>query len=302
MSLDDVNGVEPRLLSIEDIYRLRFADGEPPPALPDVLPLLAQYRVRFRLGELSLVAGPPGHGKSVLGLTLAVMCGLPSMYLTLDTSDYDTAVRVTAMVNGITTDDVESAVQQGRAEAYFAKTAANVKHVRFVVRPPAQATDMIPDIEAMKPKFIVVDNLTDVGDHYGAGTPHEVAEGILQDLKRLARRYGVHIMALHHVTGAHNDGNAPIPLSGIKGQIGRIPALVLTVRRDRIAPNMLIYIAKNRYGPELETVHAVDLPRMRMLDARLYRPDGTWVKAFPSVAPIPSSPDAAIGYGEEWDT
>jgi len=59
------------------------------------------------------------------------------------------------------------------------------------------------------------------------------------------------VIGLHHVTGPHNDGDKPIPLSGIKGQIGRVPEMIMTLHRvpNEFGPDALnISTVKNRGG------------------------------------------------------
>lgn len=59
-------------------------------------------------------------------------------------------------------------------------------------------------------------------------------------------------MALHHVTGEWSDGLKPIPLSGVKGKIGRVPSLILTMHRepDEQGMNRVLNLSpvKNREG------------------------------------------------------
>jgi hypothetical protein len=56
---------------------------------------------------------------------------------------------------------------------------------------------------------------------------------------------------LHHVTGGYNDADRPIPLSGVKGQIARVPEMVLTLHKqtDVCGPDLLcVSTVKNRGG------------------------------------------------------
>ena len=59
------------------------------------------------------------------------------------------------------------------------------------------------------------------------------------------------VTGLHHVTGPYNDADKPIPLSGVKGQIARVPELVLTLHRvsEGFGPDSLnVSTVKNRGG------------------------------------------------------
>jgi hypothetical protein len=48
----------------------------------------------------------------------------------------------------------------------------------------------------------------------------------------MARVTGAHVLSLHHVTGEYSDGLQPIPLSGVKGKIGRVPNVILTIHKE----------------------------------------------------------------------
>ena len=51
-------------------------------------------------------------------------------------------------------------------------------------------------------------------------------------LHDLARNTSACVVVLHHVTGTYNDADKPVPLSGIKGQIGRVPEMILTLHKE----------------------------------------------------------------------
>jgi hypothetical protein len=104
------------------------------------------------------------------------------------------------------------------------------------------------------PHLCVVDNITNV-DNGGAGDAESFTfglEGMCEYLNDMARETEAHVQALHHVTGEYSDGLKPIPLSGIKGKIGRVPSLGLTIHRDPDEPGMNrvlnISPVKNREG------------------------------------------------------
>jgi hypothetical protein len=75
-------------------------------------------------------------------------------------------------------------------------------------------------------------------------------EKVCEYLHELARMTGACVVALHHVKGDSNDGNQPVPLSQIKGQIGRVPEMILTLHRigDDASRQMGVSVVKNRTG------------------------------------------------------
>ncbi|WP_245876554.1 hypothetical protein [Streptomyces uncialis] len=78
-------------------------------------------------------------------------------------------------------------------------------------------------------------------------------EGMLSYLNEMARETGAHVMAMHHVVGEYADGLKPIPQSGLKGKVSRVPSLVLTIHKeiDGMDSRILnISPVKNREGFE----------------------------------------------------
>ncbi|WP_336600910.1 hypothetical protein [Paraburkholderia bengalensis] len=102
------------------------------------------------------------------------------------------------------------------------------------------------------PALIVVDNITNVRTESGDGDdPFSGLESLMDYLHEMARETGSCVIGLHHVTGPYNDGDKAIPLGGIKGQIGRVPEMVLTLHResDGFGPDSLnVSTVKNRGG------------------------------------------------------
>ncbi|MFD0384473.1 hypothetical protein ACFQ2B_26210 [Streptomyces stramineus] len=102
---------------------------------------------------------------------------------------------------------------------------------------------------------MVIDNITNV-DTGGSGTAEEFTfglEGLCDYLSEMARETRAHVMAMHHVIGDYSDGLKPVPQSGIKGKISRVPALILTVHKeiDGMGGRVLhISPVKNREGFE----------------------------------------------------
>jgi hypothetical protein len=84
----------------------------------------------------------------------------------------------------------------------------------------------------------------------GDSNSYVALEKVCEYLHELARETGACVVALHHVKGDSNDGNQPVPLSQIKGQIGRVPEMILTLHRigDDSSRQMGVSVVKNRTG------------------------------------------------------
>ncbi|MFI8815737.1 MULTISPECIES: AAA family ATPase [unclassified Streptomyces] len=201
---------------------------------------MARHEVEFRRGEFSLVAAGPGTGKSLFALNLVLFGSSPVMYYSADSNAATQLTRATSILTGDPVRDVKRkllADEFGEYAAYLAKRWW--LRFNYEARPTLKVieTDLRSyfEIFGMFPHLIVVDNITNVaGD-----TPVEDAgsyaiglESMCEYMSDMARYTGAHVLALHHVTGEHSDGLNPIPLSGVKGKIARVPALVLTIHKE----------------------------------------------------------------------
>jgi predicted ATP-dependent serine protease len=68
----------------------------------------------FRHGEVSMIAGPPGAGKSTLALSLAVQAKVPTLYISADTHSHTMSLRMLAMLTGKPQGEVEPLMENDR--------------------------------------------------------------------------------------------------------------------------------------------------------------------------------------------
>jgi hypothetical protein len=108
------------------------------------------------------------------------------------------------------------------------------------------------EVYGVFPSIVVVDNLTNLrGGGANDDDPYAGLEAMLDYLHTMARQTGACVFALHHVTGPYNDADQPIPLSGVKGQITRVPELILTMHRVPEpfgSDSLRVSTVKNRAG------------------------------------------------------
>ncbi|MGV9693345.1 AAA family ATPase [Streptomyces sp. NPDC003444] len=216
--------------------RIKGAAGEP---IPSPYKGLQKSEVEFRRGEFSLVAAGPGTGKSLLALNLAMYAGLPCVYWSADSGAATQVSRATAIITG---DSIKTIKRKLIDDAFDAYTAELGKRwwIRFSFSARPTPADLELDLASyfeifgIHPHLIVVDNITNVD---GGSSPDAEGysfglEAMCEYLADMARQTQAHVLALHHVTGEHSDGLSPIPLSGVKGKIGRVPSLILTVHKE----------------------------------------------------------------------
>lgn len=229
--------------------RIRGAAGDP---LPVVFESLEAADTRLLRSQLALIAGGPGTGKSGLALTWALKSGVNALYLSADSDPFTQSSRGVSVLTGSSLSASGSSVRKNALDAVRAELAG--APIRFCFD-PAPTLDVIEtQVEAYEevygayPQLIVVDNVTNVRmDNGQENDPSNGLEWLMDYLHSMARHTEACVIGLHHVTGAFNDSDKPIPLSGVKGQIGRVPELILTLHRP--APDILaVSTVKNRAG------------------------------------------------------
>ncbi|MEU6704739.1 AAA family ATPase [Streptomyces wuyuanensis] len=224
------------MYSLAQSVDIRGEVGEP---LPHCFKSLSRLEVEFRRGEFSLTVAGPGTGKSLFAANLATFGNFPALYFSADSNAATQTSRATAMITGDDAKVIKRALLSDDFDAY--KHALGKRWwVRFnySARPgPAEIERDILcyfELYGTFPHLIVVDNITNV-DTGTVGDAESFTfglEGLSEYLSEMARVTKAHVLGLHHTTGEHSDGLTPIPLSGVKGKIGRVPSLILTIHKE----------------------------------------------------------------------
>lgn len=232
--------------------RVKGSAGDP---LPVVFESLDKTGTRLLRGQLVLVCAAPGTGKSAFVLTYAAKARTSTLYFSADSDAFTQLTRLISILGGWTLEESARAVRNeelGEAEGFIKNLP-----IRFSYN-ASPSLDQIED--SMKayiqltgdyPGLVVVDNITNVRTGVDDDEPFSGLEALMDYLHDMARRTDACVIGLHHVTGPYNDGNKPIPLGGIKNQIGRVPEVVLTLHKggSTVGPETInVSTVKNRSG------------------------------------------------------
>lgn len=220
------------MLTLVQSAAVRGSAGEP---LPEVWSTLAERGTRFLRGQLALVAAGPGTGKSAFVLNYALKSGVSCLYFSADSDAFVQLSRALAVLGDMNMTDASNLAL---SEDYprIAGIIGQVP-VRFSYNPSPSLAHIQDEIMAYEelygdyPELIVVDNALDVeldGSDVDQAQSLDALMGWLHDMARTTEAC---VIVLHHVTGPFNDADKPIPLSGVKGQIGRVPELILTLHK-----------------------------------------------------------------------
>lgn len=253
-------------------------------ALPSVFPSLEKMGAKFRRGQLSLIAGGPGTGKSAVASYIAANSaygefleeGVPTLYFSADTDKRTLGNRIAASVSHMTVDETEDLLLKGHP-GIMRILEDNTSHIWFNWNNGPNLNDIKDEVEAFAhatgdwPHLIVIDNLKNIWvDVQGDGGEHIRYDRVLDFLHELAGYTNAHIMVLHHVTGYYENGDQPIPMSGILGKVSKPFRLIITLFRpndDQIG----LSIVKNSTGKmapngSLVVYLDIDLERQQFID------------------------------------
>jgi replicative DNA helicase len=261
------------LIRLTQSQNVRGDAGTP---LPTAFEAFDTIGFQFVRGQLALISAGPGTGKSAFVLTVALRTGLPTLYFSADSDAFTQLTRSIAITNDWTLDDAKDAV---RSDDLSRVRSLNDTKVFFSF----DASPTLDEIEAQiaawqeafedYPAIIIVDNVTNVVTSADDDDPFSGLEALMDYLHDMARQTGACVIALHHVTGSYNNAEVPIPLDGVKGQITRVPEMVLTLHRrqaqvDFQTDTMCVSVVKNRNGksdPSGKTFAELEFIGERML-------------------------------------
>jgi RecA-family ATPase len=219
--------------------------------LPDIAASLSAKQVRPRRGQLAMIAGQPGAGKSMLTLWYAVRENIPALYLSADTDDYTTITRAAAMISGRTLAEIEEMVDIGE-DGWVLDQIAGLDNVRFSFDPSPTLDDLDGEIKAFDevwgepPHLVIVDNLMNVvaeQDNEWAGMRE-----IMKALHHVAHTTGAAVWVLHHTSENEGRPTLPPPRKAIQGKVSQLPEMILTVAMDPDAGSLHVACVKNRSG------------------------------------------------------
>lgn len=214
--------------------------------LPTIFQSFGARRMLFLPGELSMIAGQPGAGKSSIALWHAVHWarrGINGIYFSADSSALVQGARALAMVTqGLTVDEAEKRLEE-RDDESLDLLHRELGGLAWCFESSITYNLMELEISAFiekwgtAPRFIFVDNLFNVeaedGEHTGL---RRVTEGLLS----LGRTLGTHVCVLHHTSESFKDNPCP-PREAVQGKVNQSPYMVITVgasdgRRQPVCP------------------------------------------------------------------
>ena len=221
--------------------------------LPDVWDALAAKQIKFRRGQVCMVAAPPNAGKSMFALIYAIKAKVPTLFFSADTDTTTVMMRAAAHTSGHNQVTVEQSLSSD--SHYYDKHFDKLKHIKWVFDSSPSLDDIELEIKAYielfgeAPEMIVIDNLMNVAaesDNEWAGL-----RAIMMDLHDMARKTEACVVVLHHTSEQSEYGSSTKPPArrAVHGKVSQLPALILTLGYDPNNAELNIAAVKNRFGP-----------------------------------------------------
>jgi len=221
--------------------------------LPDVWTALSAKQIKFRRGQVCMVAAAPNVGKSMFALIYAVKAKGPTLFFSADTDTTTVMMRAAAHASGHNQVNVEQRLSSDNN--YYDNYFDKLKHIKWVFDSSPSLDDIELEVKAyvelygVAPELIIIDNLMNVA----AETDNEWAglRAIMMELHDMARKTEACVLVLHHVSEQSEYGSPTEPPArrAIHGKVSQLPALILTLGYNPIAGELKVAAVKNRFGP-----------------------------------------------------
>lgn len=220
--------------------------------LPEVWKTLTAQEIKFRRGQVCMVAAAPNAGKSMLALIYAIKAGVRTLFFSADTDAATVTMRVAAAISQHAQNVVEQNLDKD--EHYYDEELARVTNIEWVFDSSPTLDDMELEIKAyvelygVMPELIVVDNLmnvvTDSENEWAA------LRSIMVEFHDMARKTEACVLVLHHVSEASEYGSPtmPSPRKAIHGKVSQLPSAILTLGYDPVSSVLRVAAVKNRFG------------------------------------------------------
>ena len=177
--------------------------------LPDVWKGLAAEGIKFRRGQVCMVAAAPNAGKSMFALIYAIKANVPTLFFSADTDTATVMMRSVSHLSGHSQVTVEANLSDN--SQYYNAHLDKLSHIKWVFDSSPNIDDLELEIRAYvelyghPPELIVIDNLMNIT----AETDNEWAglRAIMMELHDMARKTEACVLVLHHVSEQSEYGS-----------------------------------------------------------------------------------------------
>lgn len=220
--------------------------------LPTVWKALEKKEIKFRRGQVCMVAAAPNAGKSMFALVYAAQAKVPTLFFSADTDVATMWIRAIAHISGHSQQTVEN--QMNANPTFYDSYMEKLSHIQWVFDSSPNLDDIEDEIKAYielygrGPELIVIDNLMNIvaeSDNEWAGLRQ-----IMVEFHDMARKTEACVLVLHHVSEQSEYGppSEPPPRRSIHGKVSQLPATILTLGYSPFENTLKVAAVKNRFG------------------------------------------------------
>lgn len=238
-------------------------------------------------GQVTLIAGPPSGGKSLLVFNLITAMKVPTLAFLLDADELTASARFAGVV---TAEDFLKI--RDDIDAYRPVLAERVDHVRahFFA---SDKDDIELQLEAyiqrygLPPDLLVLDNLGNISS--GFENEWSVIKAMILELDKLAKVNQMAVVATAHMTDV--ETTSPLGRSKLLGKASQYPRVILSTAVDPYNNELRVAVVKASSGPsDVSALHPITL---RANFGTMQLSENTYI-------PAPAPPQAAAPAKQGW--
>lgn len=225
------------------------------PAMPHIEELRPLYQLGAspRRGEVVMIAGRSGSGKSSFALWMAEKWGLDTLYFSADMSARQASSKLAAMLTQQTVDEVEAGMLTEDRNVYL--EALERSRIKFSFKSPIRWDVVIEELNTWVtlhnrfPSVVIFDNLMDFEN---AESEYSEQMFVMQAVSDLSRDTGATVLILHHASDKSWEADSrpyrPPSRKEVKGGLSEKPEMSLGVAVNNTTGDFHIAPIKNRMG------------------------------------------------------
>ena len=222
----------------QSLYRSFNQQHDAGAALYMPLTALRENKIAFRKGQVGMINGAPGGGKSTLILNIIINTPkVPVLYLSPDSDIMTLGPRMVAIADKVPLSQVESELDKGgESRARVLEKTKQFSHIQWSFKTSPSFENIIEELEDYEtvhgyfPEMIVLDNIRDVySDEVGEGGEHQRFSATVDFFADLAESLNIAVVLLHHLKGQYENGDVPPPLSALLGNVSKQARMVLNL-------------------------------------------------------------------------
>lgn len=206
---------------------------------------------QFYRGAVSVLAGPPGSGKTISALNIVDQLRVPTLYFSNDSTRYTIIKRAFSMLSGYDARKAAEIIEKNPEQAYGPLNQLWMVRWDFSSSPDMEEIAMYGDafreVYGEYPHLTIIDIAMNVNHE---GVAEQNYWRFFPAIKELASAQNTAALVVHHTSENAKYDYCP-PKSSVMGKANQLPELIVT---QVLKENKMLYsVVKNRNGSSDES-------------------------------------------------